>query len=79
MLTHLFLDKMAAIMADDILEWIFLNENDRMPIQISLKFVSSSPIVNKQALVKVMAWRRIGDKPLPEPMMTQFTEAYMWH
>ena len=23
-----------------------------------------------------MAWRRTGDKPLPEPMMTQFTDAY---
>ena len=22
-----------------------------------------------------MAWRRIGDKPLPEPMMTKLTEA----
>ena len=24
-----------------------------------------------------MAWRRIGDKPLPEPMMIQFTDAYI--
>ena len=38
-LTHLPLDKMAAILADDIFKWIFLNENGRIPIQISLKFV----------------------------------------
>ena len=32
--THLHLDKMAAILADDIFKWIFLNENGRIPIQI---------------------------------------------
>ena len=26
-----------------------------------------------------MAWRRIGDKPLSVPMLTQFTDAYVWH
>ena len=24
-----------------------------------------------------MAWRRAGDKPLPEPMVTQFTDTDM--
>ena len=33
---------------------------------ISLKFVT----ICMSALVQVMAWRRSGDKPLPEPMMT---------
>ena len=70
---------MAAIVADDILERIFLNENDRIPIQISLKFVPSSPTDNKPALVQVMAWRRIGVKPLPEPMLAQFPDVYMRH
>ena len=78
-LTHIPLDKMAAILADDIFKCIFLNENDRIPIQISLKYVPRSPIDNKPALVQVMAWRRIGDKPFPEPMMNQFSEAYMRH
>ena len=78
-LTHLPLDKMAAILADDNFRCIFLNENDRIPIRISLKFVPRSPIDNKPALVQVMAWRRIGDKPLPEPMLTQFTDVYMRH
>ena len=71
------LDKMAAVLADDIFKCIFLNENDRISIQTSLKFIPRSPIDNKPALVQVMAWRRIGDKPLPELMLTQFTDAYM--
>ena len=75
-LTQLPMDKMAAISADDIFKCIFLNENDRILIQISLKLFRKSPIDNKPALVQVMAWRRIGDKPLPEPMMTQFNDAY---
>ena len=33
-LTHLPLDKMAAILADEIFKCIFLNENDRIPIKI---------------------------------------------
>ena len=48
---------MAAILADDNFKFIFLNENDRNPIRISLK----------------------GDKPLPESMLTEITEAYMRH
>ena len=71
--THSPLDKMAANLADDIFECIFLNETDRIPIKISLKFVPRSPISNKPALVQIMAWRRIGDKRLPEPMMTRLT------
>ena len=69
---------MAAILADDIFNCIFLNENDRILIQISLQFVPKSPIDNKPALVQVMAWCQIGDKPLPEPVRAQFIDAYMW-
>ena len=78
-LTHLLMNKMAGILADGIFKCIFLNENDWIPIQISLKFVPRNPIDNKAALVQVMAWRRTGDKPLPEPMMAHFTDAYMRH
>ena len=70
-------DKMAAILTDDTFKCIFLNENTRIPIWIALKFVPMSPIDNKPALVHVMAWRRTGDKPLPEVMLTQFTGAYI--
>ena len=69
---------MAAILAD-IYNSTFLNENHRIPIQISLKYIPMSPIDNKAALVQVMAWRRTGDKPLSEPMMTRFSDAYMRH
>ena len=65
-LTHHPLDKMAANLADDIFKCIFLIENDRISIKISLKFVPRSPIDNKPALFQVMALRRIGDKPLPD-------------
>ena len=70
---------MAAILADDNFKWIFLNEIDRILIEISLKVVAMSPIDNKPALVQVMAWRRTGDKPLSEPMLIHFTDAYMQH
>ena len=55
---------MAAIVADDMFKWIFLNENGRIPIQISLKFVPRGPIDNKPALIQIVAWRRPGDKAI---------------
>ena len=70
---------MAANSADDNFGCIFLNENDRIPIPTSLKFVPKSPIDNESTLVQVMAWRRTGDKPLLETMLTQFIDAYMRH
>ena len=70
---------MAASLADDLFKSIFLNENDRIPIQILLKFVPRTPIDNTPVLVQVTAWRQTGDMPLPEPMMTQFIDAYMRH
>ena len=63
----------------DIFWHIFVNKNVRSWIQISLKFVLNGPIDNKPAMVQVMAWRRTGDKPLPEAMLTRFNDAYMWH
>ena len=74
--THLPLDIMDVILADDIFNCIFLNKNDRTPIHISLKYVPGYPIDNKPALVQVMAWRRTGDKPLPGSRMAQFIDAY---
>ena len=68
---------MAAILADNIFKWIFVNENGRILIQISRKFVPRSPVDNNPALVQVMTWRQTGNKPLPEPMMTHFTDSYM--
>ena len=56
--------------AEDTLKRIFKNEKSCILIRISLKFVPKRPIDKKTALVQVMAWRRTGDKPLPEPMLT---------
>ena len=55
--------------ADDTFKGIFLNENVRISMKISLKFVPKGPINNNPALFQIMAWRRSGDKPLSEPMM----------
>ena len=44
---------MAAILADGIFKCIFLDENDKIPIQIFPKI---------SALVQIMAWCRTGDK-----------------
>ena len=54
---------------DDTFKCIFLNENVRILIEISLKFVPKGPIDNKPALAQIMAWRWPGDKPLSEPML----------
>ena len=55
--------------ADDTFKRIFVNENVRILIKISLKFVPKGPINNIPALVQIVAWLRSGDKPLSEPMM----------
>ena len=49
------LDKMAANLADDIFNRIFLNENVRISIKISLTFVPNGRIHNKPALVQEMS------------------------
>ena len=56
-----------------------MNEKFCILNQISLKFDPEGPINNKSALVQVMAWRQAGAKPLPEPKLAQFTDAYMWN
>ena len=70
---------MAAIVADSIFKCIFFNEKFCILIKISLKFVPKGSIDNYPALVQIIAWHQIGDKPLSEPMLTQFTGTYMQH
>ena len=65
--------------AEDISRCILVNEKYCILNKISLKFAPKGPIDNKPALVQIMAWRRIGDKPLSEAMPTRFTDVYMWH
>ena len=55
--------------ADDSFNRIFINENVKIAIEFSLKFVPKGPINNIPALVQIIAWHRPGDKPLSEPVM----------
>ena len=65
---------------DDIIKLIFLNEDVWILINISLEFVSNGPIDNISALVRVMAWCRLGEKPLSEPGNDgKCTDAYIRH
>ena len=56
--------------ADDIFKCIFMSENLWISLKNSLKFVPKVRINSIPALVQIMAWRRSGDKPLSEPMVT---------
>ena len=76
-LSHLPLDKMAAVSQTLFFNCIFLNENVWILIKISLNFVPKDSINDILALVQIMAWCRIGNKPLSELMLTCFTDAYM--
>ena len=55
--------------ANDFFKRIFLNDNVLISIKISLKFAPKGQINNIPALVSIMAWRRLGDKPLSVPRM----------
>ena len=59
------------LFVDDTFKRIFLNENIRISIKISLKFLPKGLINNIPALVLIMAWRRPGDKSLSEPMIVR--------
>ena len=64
--------------ADNSFKCIYLIERVCILIHITL-FVPEGRIHNKSALVQVMAWRQTGAKPLPEPMMIQFTGECFHH
>ena len=55
--------------ADYTFKRIFMNENVRILIDISLKFVPKGLINKISALFQIVAWRPSADKPLSEPMM----------
>ena len=70
---------MAATLADGTFQCKFVNENISISIKISLKLVPKGPINNIPELVQIMDWRCPGAEPLSEPMMVQFSDAYMQH
>ena len=78
-LTHLPLDKMAAISQMTLLNAFSWRKSFEFGFKITLKFVPMGLIDNKWGLVQVMAWRQSGAKPLSEPMLTQFIDTYMRH
>ena len=65
---------MDAISQTDIIKCIFLNENVRILIKISLKIVPKGPNNNIPALFQN------GAKPLSETMLVSFNElTLIWH
>ena len=54
---------------DDIFKCIFLNENVRISLKISLKFVPTVRINNYLTLAQIMAWHHPGNNPQSEAMM----------
>ena len=55
--------------ADDISKCLFVNENVRIPVKISLNCILDVRIDDIPALSRVMAGRRSGDKLLSDQMM----------
>ena len=62
---------------DDILKCTYWMKICQFRLIFHWSFSSRGPINNIPALAQIMAWRRIGDKTLSEPILTQITEAYM--
>ena len=61
-----------------IFQTIFSNAFSLTKLYVSLKFVPKVRINNIPELVQVMAWHQSVDEALSEPMLTQFTDAYMY-
>ena len=77
-LIDLPLDKMPGILqttSSNACSWMKSFSNS---IRITLKFVPKGSIESKSVLVQIMARRWTCDKPLPEAMLTQFTDAYIY-
>ena len=63
----------------DIYKYFSFNENIQISIKVSLQSVYRSLIIEKSALVWVVAWCQTGTKPLPEPMLNKSANACMCH
>ena len=77
-LSHWVQDKMAAIFQTTISNGFSWTKSSYFDVSFTeVCFVPKDPIDNEPSLVQIMAWRRTGDKPLSEPMMALFTDAYV--
>ena len=78
-LTHWGRDKMAAISQTTLSNAFFLNENVRISIKISLKFVPKGPINNNPALVQIMARCRCRIKYSPPWNFHPWVNISLWN
>ena len=65
--------------AEDIFECIFLNKNCWISNTCWIKYFPYGPVGNISPLAQILAWYRTGDKPLSDPMMTQFIYTKQCH
>ena len=63
--------------ADNFFNGVFMKEYFWILTEISLKFVPHSSINDKSVMIQIMAWCQTGDRPLPEQMKTDFSDAYI--
>ena len=78
-LTHWGRDKMVAIFQTTFSNAFCLMKMYEFRLRFYWNVVPMGPVINIPALLQRMAWRLIGDKPLSEPKVTQFNDAYMRH
>ena len=64
---------------DDSFKCIFVNEKLYTLIKVSLYLAPKGPMYNNLSLLQIVAWCRIGDKPLSESILTRFSDAYIQH
>ena len=68
---------------DNYLKWSWSIQTYYYPVnhntRLHILFASKDSINNKSAMVETMAWHTAGNNPLPEPMMTQFTDVCDMH
>ena len=65
--------------ADKVFKCIFMNDSIWISSKISLEIVANGPIDNKLASVQVNRRCQTSDKPLPEPMLSEFHDAIWRH
>ena len=65
--------------ADKVFKCIFMNDSIWISSKISLEIVADGPIDNKLASVQVNRRCQTSDKPLPEPMLSEFHDAIWRH
>ena len=79
LLIHWGKDKMATIFQMTLFKHNIFIKNYCILAQISLKYVPKAWIINMPALFQIMVQHPTGKKPLSEPKVAEFTDAYMRH